>query len=224
MRRFVLLAVMIIGCIIYSGTVFAMQFYQMEEIGRIGVSQRKGGIIIENSIYNSGEYFNKYDKNNTTSYDKGFAKFGKGDDALYIYYDAYQKEPSRMRVGTEDRDNTVIMDMHWDTLFRIKASNGKVFYCINFAYGPDSQWCIAGCHSNGKFVKYIDTEEISKRYFGITTTKTGMPFVIYNKLRLDGDTIVIEYASAHRNEGLKGEFRFKWDEAAQWFSIEQVVY
>lgn len=38
MRRFVLLAVMIIGCIIYSGTVFAMQFYQMEEVGYIGIS------------------------------------------------------------------------------------------------------------------------------------------------------------------------------------------
>ena len=224
MKRFVLLAVMIIGCIIYSGTVFAMQFYQMEKIGSIGVSQRNGGIRIENSIYNSGKYFNKYDKNNTTSYDKGFAKFGKGDEALYIYYNSYQKEPSRMRVGTEDVNNTIVMNMLWDSLFRVKASNGKVLYCINFAYGPDSQWCIVGCHSNGKFVKYIDTEEISKRYFGITTTQTGAPFVIYKKLRCDGDTILIEYTSAHRDEGIKGEFRFKWDEAAQWFSIEQVAY
>lgn len=224
MRRFVLLAVMLIGCMIYSGTVFAMQFYQMEKIGSIGVSQRNGGIRIDNFIYNSGKYFNKYDKNNTTSYDKGFAKFGKGDEALYIYYNSYQKEPSRMRVGTEDVNNTIVMNMLWDSLFRVKASNGKVFYCINFAYGPDSQWCIVGCHSNGKFVKYIDTEEISKRYFGITTTQTGAPFVIYNKLRCDGDTIFIEYTSAHRDEGIKGEFRFKWDEAAQWFSVEQVVY
>lgn len=224
MKRVVLLAVMIIGCIIYSGTVFAMQFYQMEKIGSIGVSQRNGGIRIDNFIYNSGKYFNKYDKNNTTSYDKGFAKFGKGDEALYIYYNSYQKEPSRMRVGTEDVNNTIVMNMLWDSLFRVKASNGKVFYCINFAYGPDSQWCIVGCHSNGKFVKYIDTEEISKRYFGITTTQTGAPFVIYNKLRCDGDTIFIEYTSAHRDEGIKGEFRFKWDEAAQWFSVEQVVY
>ena len=58
MRRFVLLAVMLIGCIIYSGTVFAMQFYQMEKIGSIGVSQRNGGIRIDNFIYNSGKYFN----------------------------------------------------------------------------------------------------------------------------------------------------------------------
>ena len=129
-----------------------------------------------------------------------------------------------MRVGTEDVNNTIVMNMHWDSLFRVKASNGKVFYCINFAYGPDSQWFIVGCHSNGKFVKYIDTEEISKRYFGITTTQTGAPFVIYNKLRCDGDTIFIEYTSAHRDEGIKGEFRFKWDEAAQWFSVEQVAY
>lgn len=203
MRRFVLLAVMLIGCMIYSGTVFAMQFYQMEKIGSIGVSQRNGGIRIDNFIYNSGKYFNKYDKNNTTSYDKGFAKFGKGDEALYIYYNSYQKEPSRMRVGTEDVNNTIVMNMLWDSLFRVKASNGKVFYCINFAYGPDSQWCIVGCHSNGKFVKYIDTEEISKRYFGITTTQTGAPFVIYNKLRCDGDTIFIEYTSAHRDEGIR---------------------
>lgn len=42
-----------------------------------------------------------------------------------------------MRVGTEDVNNTIVMNMHWDSLFRVKVSNGKVFYCINFAYGPD---------------------------------------------------------------------------------------
>ena len=62
MRRFVLLAVMLIGCMIYSGTVFAMQFYQMEKIGSIGVSQRNGGIRIDNFIYNGGtvEYYDQW--------------------------------------------------------------------------------------------------------------------------------------------------------------------
>ena len=45
---------------------------------------------------------------------------------------------------------------------------------------------------------------------------------------MQGDTIILEFK--HTDSTIKserettGEFRFKWDDAAQWFSIEQVVY
>ena len=48
--------------------------------------------------------------------------------------------------------------------------------------------------------------------------------MVYDEVRCDGDTIVIEYVAGRRDTYRKGEFRFKWDEAAQWFSVEQVVY
>jgi len=38
-----------------------------------------------------------------------------------------------------------------------------------------------------------------------------------------GDTLIIEYKSLSGDKKI-GEFRFKWDEAAQWFSVEQIKY
>ena len=88
MRRFMLLAVMIIGCIIYSGTVFAMKLYPMEEIGGIGISQAGGGgggMYVGNASANTGDYYRVYNKNNKISFGKGVAKFGNGEDALFIH-------------------------------------------------------------------------------------------------------------------------------------------
>lgn len=50
--------------------------------------------------------------------------------------------------------------------------------------------------------------------------------VIYDKPICRNDSIVIVYRRWHW-KGMsdpEGEFRFKWDDAAQWFGIEQVVY
>lgn len=228
MRRFVLLAVMIIGCIIYSGTVFAMKLYPMEEIGGIGISQAGGGgggMYIGNASANTGDYYRVYNKNNKISFGKGVAKFGNGEDALFIHYNVYQ-ENNRTLVycGAENKDNTVSINVSSDWIYKINTDSGITLYPIRFWYGPDSQWRILGRQKNGKFVKYIDTEEITKRYFCITTTQHGAPFVVYDEVRCDGDTIVIEYVAGRRDTYRKGEFRFKWDEAAQWFSVEQVAY
>ena len=228
MRRFVLLAVMIIGCIIYSGTVFAMQFYQMEEVGYIGISQAgggSGGIYVGNASANTGDYYRVYNKNNKFSFGKGVARFGNGEDALFINYNAYQ-ENNRGVVycGAENKANTVQMEIFNDFIYKINTDSGITLYPIRFWYGPDSQWRILGRQKDGKFVKYIDTEEITERYFGITVTKYGAPFIVYDTVRCEGDTLVIEYSSDRIGKGLKGEFRFKWDEAAQWFSVEQMVY
>lgn len=34
----------------------------------------------------------------------------------------------------------------------------------------------------------------------------------------------IEVKNNRSDYVIEGEFRFKWDDAAQWFSVEQVVY
>ena len=235
MRRFVLLAVMIIGCIIYSGTVFAMQFSQMEKIGGIGMCQAGGGgggIYVSNASANNGDYYRVYNKKNKISFGKGVARFGNGGDALFIHYNVYQ-DNQRLLVycGAENKANTVQTEVFNDFIYKISSDSGITLYPIHFWYGPDSQWRILGRQKNGKFVKYIDTEEISKRYFGTKIVDFGTSqnevcaqFIVYDTVRCEGDTIVIEYSSGRKNEGIKGEFRFKWDEAAQWFSVEQVAY
>ena len=227
-RRFVLLAVMLIGCIIYSGTVFAMQFYQMEEIGGIGICQAGGGgggMYVGKASANNGDYYRVYNKKIKISFGKGVARFGNGEDALFIHYNAYQENSKTLvYCGSEDKGNTVQINVFSDHIYKINTDSGITLYPIRFWYGPDSQWCILGRQEDGKFVKYIDTEEITERYFGVTVTKYTAPFIVYDTVRCEGDTLVIEYSSDRTSKGLKGEFRFKWDEAAKWFSVEQIVY
>ena len=43
-----------------------------------------------------------------------------------------------------------------------------------------------------------------------------------SRVRTDGDTLIINYGNWRSRE--YGEFRFRWDENAQWFGIEQIVY
>ena len=50
--------------------------------------------------------------------------------------------------------------------------------------------------------------------------------VLYGKVKVKDDTIIIPYWY-QLDEGIeqyKGELRFKWDDAAQCFDIEKIVY
>lgn len=54
-----------------------------------------------------------------------------------------------------------------------------------------------------------------------------MRSVYYKNYYCKEDMIIIEYDNYNPNTKRmykEGEFRFKWDDAAQWFGIEQVVY
>ena len=77
---------------------------------------------------------------------------------------------------------------------------------------------------DGKFVVYIDTEEIAKRYFGEDTNGRCKEWVTFDRLSCSNDELILTYWIGGKQCIGKGEFRFKWDEAAQWFSVEQVAY
>ena len=65
------------------------------------------------------------------------------------------------------------------------------------------------------FVKYINTEEITKRYF------SEKSYVIYKNISTQGDSLTIEYQYYGDKQIVEGEFYFKWDNNAQWFSVKQ---
>ena len=44
------------------------------------------------------------------------------------------------------------------------------------------------------------------------------------KVTCSNDELILTYWIGGKQCIGKGEFRFKWDEAAQWFSVEQVAY
>ena len=86
-------------------------------------------------------------------------------------------------------------------------------------------YILLGMQSDGKWVKYFDTRDIKKKYFREATARKDIPCFVRGQSK--GDTISVVYQRVNSNTKRladEGEFRFKWDDGAQWFGIEQVVY
>ena len=66
----------------------------------------------------------------------------------------------------------------------------------------------------GKFYRYIDSERLTDIYFSKQRNRYTIPS--YELSSVSGDTLIFYYSTEY---GAKGEFRFQWDEAAQWFSV-----
>lgn len=200
-------------CLLLSGNCFAMQFSQPVKIGGISLNQStRQGISVENASYNSGDYYAERIKDNRSTYGKGIARFGNGEDALYVHYN-YYTDLGKFYFGGKDKQNTIVppnVVTIYD-IFRINTDEGITIYPLYKFYGPESEYIIIGRRADGKFIKYIDTEELTKRYFG-----TGS-YIIYRNLSTKGDTLIIEYYQS----GVSGTFYFKWDNKAQWFSVDK---
>ena len=201
-----------------------MQFSQPVKLGMVSISQvgkGAGGYFFLDESNNEGtpkdyhSYYKKY------IYSKGIARYGNGEDALYIHYD----DKSGCNVGSKDIKNTQKVGLFCDVVEKITTSKGITLYSFNNIYGPLSEFQIVGRQKDGKWVKYIDTDNIVKTYFG--TNEHGYKAVdIVFDLTCRNDTLIMKYKHLRGSRGrnYEGEFRFKWDEAAQWFSVEQIKY
>lgn len=203
-------------CLLFSGNCFAMQFSQPIEIGQIGVIQVGGGILVDNAFYNNGSRYNK--KNDTDRYGKGIAGFGEKNNALYVHYD-YYNERDIFYFGDKDKNNTIEDKFLHFKLYKINTNEGITIYLLYKSYGSEANYLIIGKRADGRFVKYIDTNELSQRYFG-WNGKSISP-IIYPKLYTQNDILVIEYQRYGNKQLIKGKFYFKWDDNAQWFGVKQ---
>lgn len=202
----------------------AMQFSKPQEIGWFGIAQAGkggGGFMIKNATQNTGNYFTKYRANNRDSYEKGVAKFGNSVDSLYVHYNVNNRQ-NPIQVGGAERNNTISGFHLTENVFKISTDEGVTIYALLSEYGPEKDFTIIGRQKTGKFVKYIDTVEITQKYFG--WNKEGASPIVYTNLRSNGNTLILSYAIGGSPRNSIGEFRFKWDDKAQWFGIEQVVY
>lgn len=218
----VILMMMVSNCL-------AMTFSQPITVGRFYTQiQRSSGFHIEGASSNIGTRYDKvanYIKN--YGWDKGLATFGEGVDALYVHYDyENDKIPRGTRFGGKDISNTVGIGVwHDGTIMQIKSSNNMTFYAIRFFYCT-SHLNILGKNKDGKWVKYIDSKKLSDKYFGGNDSYKEDGGVIYDQPICRDDSIVVVYRRWYWKgmSEAEGEFRFRWDEAAQWFSVEHVVY
>lgn len=214
--------------IAFQAICYAIRFSQPQDVGQFGLIQAGvfgGGISFTNATV-KGSYFTKYNKNNNRSYEKGVARFGSGEDALYVHFDLYGNSwASGTYVGSKDFRNSFAVNNVGQKISKISTDEGITIYPLLMEYGPETEWTIVGRQKDGKFVKYIDTRDITQRYFGWNLE--GASPVEYRKIEVRDDTIILYYLQPMQNRNwnkFDGEFRFKWDDNAQWFGVEQVAY
>ena len=225
------IAAALLGAMMLCGNAFAMQFEQPEELGSVGGSP-SGGFIIRGASSNHGSLHTPSKFKKDTLYAKGIALFGKRSEALYLYYDCARRG---LRHANEaamfgDENKTYLIAIRADegehcSISNVPNDSGITMYLLENS-GPvagTTNYILLGKRDDGIFVKYIDMEPILENYFGRGFGRRGPWF---DKCYTEGDTIIIEYQLSVAKQGYHkaGEFRFKWDEAAQWFGVEQVVY
>ena len=203
----------------------AITFSQPVEIGNFGANMRSGGISIKNASYVSEQPKKIY---NSLIYSNGVARFGNGAEALYVHYG--NSNNGIYKIGSNDIKNTLDIKLLWASIFKINSKNEQPMYFIR---RDDSipeihyQYVLIGRGLDGSWKKYFDTEELCRKYMGRSSN------VAIQKIELINDMIIAYYARSNyeydhnfyaRKVNERGEFRFKWDNKAQWFGVEQVIY
>lgn len=121
-----------------------------------------------------------------------------------------------------DETNGYISPNHF--VYQINGENGIVAY-VDIEQGPamePNDLCVRGLWKDGKAVNYItDVYQFAK---GIKNASFAFK---YKAVRVMNDTICVPYslgAEFGEKHIRDGEFRFKWDDKAYWFGIEDIVY
>lgn len=202
----------------------AMSISQSKFVGKI-IAANIGGFAFEGEIYNKGKIIGKTSRRDV--YGRGVARLSTGKDAVYFHYDMKNGEPV-MIFGDEKGANNVSIPLLYAEIYKMLTDNGITLYMVHDSYDlpEEDKYILLGHQKDGKWVKYFDTEKVKNTYF--SGNEWGVTF---DKFSVNGNTIVVYYKRntyglqvQNNNINERGEFRFKWDEKANWFGLEQVVY
>ena len=210
MKKFLLGVVL--SVLLVTNAAFAMTFQQPVKIGGIRHSQvSRGGISFENAVENNGT---------------GTARFGDSTDPLYVHVN---NNSYVMKFGAKNKSNTITIPAKvYFEIFKLSSNERGNFFVIKDFYDllETEKYILLGKKKDGTFVKYFDTDEVRKKYFG-----KQWQGIWFNAIKTQGDTIIISYQRNLDGRQMRtdfaderGEFHFKWDERAQWFGVEQIVY
>ena len=228
----------VLSVLFVAQTALAMTFQPPVKIGRIGfpVQAPYHGLIVDGATSNDGTLYREStpyrDKQgyitSITTYTKGTARFGDGANALWCRYNFEQKNSADCFIKFGGANDFVLTQNITDKeIFQIDNDADLALYASYHIY------CVTDLKILGKrgdkWVVYLDSKKLSEKYFG---GKDGYKLdggVLYDVPTCAGDTIVVTWRRWHwyNNGGIsepEGEFRFKWDDAAQWFAVEQIIY
>lgn len=213
--------------LLISNTALAMQFSQPVQIGQIGfpVQAPYNGFIITGATDNTGtphieegHFLN--DGTPLKTYAKGVASW----DKLFCDYD-FETDDFLHSLQFGGRGNYVLIsDMSFKDIFKIDSDENLTLYVFYHNYCT-THLNIIGL-KGGAWQNYIDSRKISETYFDGNDGYKLDGSVIYDKPTCDGDKIIIPYRRWHweGDSEIEGEILLKWDAAAQWFSINKIIY
>ena len=230
--------ILLTGFFLIAVNCFAMKLEQPVEIGKVSFTPPGYFEIVGATSHNGTPFPQEYIKSSHLDtrkvqpiYNRGFAIFGSGSDAICLYYDSGEYRPTAgknriyAKFGDKNINNTIETGAGIPTHINlIKTDSGITFYLL---LNIDESGLVGRTHtllgkrSDGVFVKYFNTYDLKRQYFGRARD------IFFSDYRIEGDTIIIGYQrrdSANSRFVDAGEFRFKWDESAQWFGIEQVIF
>ncbi len=216
-----------VATLIISNSAAAMQFSQSVQIGQIGfpVQSPYNGFIITGANENSGvaqieegQFLN--DGTPLKTYAKGVARW----DKLFCDYD-FNDDDYLHSIRLGGRGNYVLAsDMSFKDIFKIDSDENLTLYVFYHNYCT-THLNIIGV-KNGAWQNYIDSKKISEIYFGGNDGYKMDGSIFYDKPICDGEKIIIPYRRWHweGTSDIEGEIILKWNDAAQWFSVEQIKY
>lgn len=225
-----------------ASNVSAMTFSQPIKIGTafittMGIFEITGAVQNIGKGYTNRKFIDAYNlqgKNGVTIFDSGVARFISGKDEIYFHYDSRNGNtglPITSRFGGRNIENTVNVGTGVPGYIRmIKSDDNVTLYLLSFQNnmtrfsGYNWGHTLIGKRKDGIFVQFFDTVNLSKRFFGNPSIKNTN----YTDCVVKGDTISVKYKYgkdlSSKKADISGEFHFKWDDAAQWFGVEQIVY
>ncbi len=225
MKKFLGLTLMLM---FIASNCFAMTFSQPVKIGSIGhyFQSPWEGLPISGESYNSGKPHNERrklsDGTSAKTYEVGIARFGNGDDALYC---SYNYKDDYLKFG--GKDNYVLsIGRSAKKIYRIDSDEGLTVYVIDtLRFGGFN---IIGRQKNGNWFSYVNSKVMTDKYFNGKMAYKGSEGVVYHdgEVKVNGDTIIIpcHYQTERRSSVTESELRFKWDDKAQWFGVQHIVY
>lgn len=207
MKKFFGLLVLLL---MITSNCFAITFSQLVEVGNVTFPPAKG-VLIRGASYSTLTKIGDWQGENLYTAE-GLARWGNESNGLYYFFEKYPP-----RFGGKDR-NFSVNSMVMTSINQIKNDGNITLYLLrNDGHATFARnYVLLGKRQDGTWVKYFDSDDLKKKYCG-TTNRT-----IFDNAYCRGDTIIIKYNN-DRNSHV-GEFRFKWDDKAQWFSVEHIVY
>ena len=224
---------------LFSASASAMNLHYRHEIGKIffsphGIFEMRGDRAHTGKPFTNEKYMKLYhhdgQKKQINIYDKGVAAFGNDKERIYFHYDSRNGVPTYdsatgttnvvSRLGERDINNTVQVGIGIPTRLSVIGTDANmILYSLvnddpSGVTGPTQT--IIGKLPDGTYVKYFDTSILKKQYFSDPSR-----FHFSDSILIYKDTIIIPYHNIDDQEQ-RGEFRFKWDDKAQWFGVEYV--